>query len=245
MARPAGVAGIFASSGMSTATDWNASLYTHSLRQGTQNRVHALRHHSPYAAVAGPKWIPAEAKVQPTAMAHGAGCVSGGSIDNTYLPQPLTNAWGKARERATNEVYKPPHKQSTDLLIVSKGAKLPPPPQSVADMESVRPIYSMTIPVYHPMDPVRIESGFVRSPNIIPGAMPPPVSPMNEAGDFPGVPSNHALLKLKFDQSMHGVSRIPVSRVVRSEAPRPQSAAPVFFRRAAGLPGGLSIIQAE
>jgi len=214
------------------------------LNRASSLQEHALKRFSPYAQTATPDWLPPglEASIKPKASVTGAGVVSSGSIDNTYLPKPLTNAWGKARERAANEIHKPPRKQATDLLIVAKGASMPPPLQTLDEMESVRPIYSQTIPVYHPMDPQRVDSGFVRSPNLIPGAKPPPESALRGVKNTPTVPENHRLLKLAYDQSMHGQGRIPVARIVRAGAERPSSAGPVFLRRPAGLPGGLSIV---
>lgn len=209
---------------------------------------HALKRNAPYAQVASAGWLAPglEAQIKPTAGVTGAGVVSAGSIDNTYLPKPLTNAWGKARERSENEVYKPPRKQATDLLLVAKGASLPLPLQGLSDMASVRPAYSRTIPIFHPIDPLRTEAGFVRGPNIIPGAQPPPQSPMLGISDCPTVPANHKMLKLMYDQSKNGQGRIPVARVVRTQPNvRPMSAAPAFLTRAAGLPGGLSLIKAS
>ena len=137
-----------------------------------------------------------EAKVRPTAAVTGAGVVSAGSIDNTYVPKPLTNRWGKARERFSNEVAPKPHTQATDLLAVSKGAVMPPPAETLKDMPSVRPLYSKTIPLFHPIDPQRQESGFIRGPNIVPGAAPAPQSAMLGVTDTPSVPANHKLMKL-------------------------------------------------
>lgn len=241
MARPAGVPGMFAA----TLTKKDSFQYGMSLSTSMALQEHALRRFAPYAQTAVPGWAKPglEPSIKPKASVTGAGVVSAGSIDNTYVPAPLMNAWGKARERATNEVYKPPHKQASDLLAVSKGAVLPAPGQGESDMASVRPIYSKTIPLFHPIDPQRVESGFVRSPNIIPGAAPPPQSAMMGITDTPTVPPNHKLLKLAYDQSMHGTGRIPVAKIIRANGARPQSAMPRFVTKAAGLPGGLSIIQ--
>jgi hypothetical protein len=179
MARAAGVPGMYG-----TVVPSNFP-YGVALPKATGLLDHALKFHSPYAETAVRGWTAPgrEPSIKPRGTITGAGVVSAGSIDNTYLPAPLVNAWGKKREQAKNEVVKPPHKQASDLIIVSKGAPagtyglgFKAPPQTVEDMEAVRPIYSRTIPVYHPMDPVRIESGFVRSPNLIPGAKPPPQS---------------------------------------------------------------------
>lgn len=241
MARPAGVPGMF---GAMAAAEARTFTYGVSLPKATSLHHHALQRFSPYAQTALPSWGPPglEPSIRPKASVMGAGVVSAGSIDNTYLPKPLTNAWGKAREQSLNEIRKPFKTQATDLLIVAKGAAMPGPAHTIADMESVRPLYSQTIPVYHPMDPQRVDSGFVRSPNLIPGAKPPPHSAMLGVSNTPTVPANHKALKLAFDQSMHGTGRIPVARIVRDNRQRPQSAGPVFMTRPAGLPGGLSII---
>ncbi len=243
MARPAGVAGIFASSGLQGQKTQTLA-YGQSLKKSTHGCHHALRNHSPYADVAPPQWRPLEAAVQPTWATHGAGCVSGGSIDNTYLPAPLTNAWGKARELATNEVRSMPHKQATDILVRAKGCALPPPMQTENMMNSVRPPYSKTIPLFHPMDPLRTEAGFIRPPNIIPGARAPPPGVLRGENSPPpsALPDGHRLMKLSYDQELSkGASRLPVSRVVNVKAHRPMSAQPRFLKMAAGLPGGLSL----
>ena len=219
------------------------------LAKSTILTYHALKRFAPYAQTASPGWgAPGkEAGIKPHASNVGAGVVSAGSIDNTYLPKPLTNAWGKAREQSTNEIRKPPHKQATDLLLAAKGAKLPAPYEGISDMQSVRPTYSRTIPLFHPIDPQRVESGFVRSPNIIPGAQPPPISPLMAftPEDMPTVPADHALRKLAYDQKCGIGGRIPVSRIVRATHPRPSSAMPMFTTKPAGLPGGLSLIPAK
>ena len=244
MARPAGVAGLLASM---PGGDKGNFQYGETLPKATGLRTHALRHHTPYAEVVPGGWTAKEPLVKPTAANVGAGVVSAGSIDNTYVPMPLQNRWGKARERARNEMYVPPHKQATDLVIVAKGGSFAETPQSVDDMVTVRPTYSRTIPLFHPIGPQREDAGFIRSPNIIPGALPPPISPMLGLGDLPEVPANHAALKLAYDQGMRGVSRIPVSKLVRNSAEATQSTVPVptFFSKSAGLPGGLSLIPTE
>jgi len=218
--------------------------YNMTLQKAVMLNEHALKRFSPYAQKAYSGWVQPglEASIKPKASVTGAGVVSAGSIDNTYMPAPLQNAWGKARELAVAEVFKPPRKQATDLLAAAKGAAMPAPLQGIGDMKSVRPTYSKTIPLFHPIDPQRFQAGFVRSPNIIPGAAPPPGGVMNGITDTPTVPSHHALLKLAYDQSLHGKGRIPVARIVRAQPPaRPHSAAPNFLTRAAGLPGGLSL----
>lgn len=242
-ARPAGVAGILGSThkaGLSNTKE--AFVYGSSATKGMKLREHALRRHSQYAVITPDGWMAKEASVRPTAQSTASGVVSAGSIDNTYVAAPLANRWGKAREKAKNEVFVPPHKQATDLLIAAKGASMPPPAQGLSDMASVRPLYSRTIPLFHPIDPQRQESGFIRSPNIIPGALPAPQSALLGVGPTPTIPENHKLLKLAYDRSMYGKGSIPVTRVVHAQLPRPRTAAPVFLSRSAGLPGGLSII---
>jgi hypothetical protein len=245
LARPAGVAGLFASLPGSGNKEFE---YGTSLPKATGLREHALRRHTPYAEVVPAGWEAKEPKVQPNAGVVGAGVVSAGSIDNTYVPIPLANRWGKARERAKNEIDVPPHKQATDLLIVAKGAPaghlagVAAPDQTSGEMNSVRPLYSKTIPLFHPIDPQRQESGFIRSPNIIPGALPAPQSALLGVGDLPAVPNDHQLKKLAYNQSMEGTGRIPVSRLVHASLPQADTGVPSFFSRPAGLPGGLSII---
>ena len=259
MARPAGVPGMYgAPVGFSTFP------FGTTMPKGGTLEKHALQTHSPYPdhSVKGWQAPGREANIKPTATMTGAGVVSGGSIDNTYLPKPLQNAWGKKRERMKNEVFKPPHKQCSDLIIVSKGAPagviivdgreekigFSAPKQTIEDIAAVRPTYSRTIPVYHPLDPVRIESGFIRPPNLIPGAKPAPGPPAVE--EQPGLGATHHTQKLAYDQTMNGIGggrqgRIPVSRVVKAnEQMKPQGAypLPIFVTKPAGLPGGLSLI---
>ena len=245
-ARPAGVAGILGTTQKASLSGANPNEYYYgsSIAKGMKLREHALRRHSQYAVVTPAGWYPKEARVQPTAQDIASGVVSAGTIDNTYVAKPLANRWGKARERMKNEIFVPPHKQATDLLIAAKGAKDPPPAQSISDMASVRPLYSKTIPLFHPIDPQRQESGFIRSPNIIPGAVPPPQSPLMGIGSTPTIPADHKLRKLAYDQSNYGSGSVPVTKKVYASLPRPKTAAPVFVKRPAGLPGGLSLIPA-
>ena len=240
-ARPAGVAGMF---GITTGPKDPPISFGSAMPKGTALMEHALKLHTAYAEVTPSGWLPKEPAIRPSALVTGAGVVSAGSIDNTYLPKPLNNGWGKAWERATNELGPKVHKQATDLLIVAKGAVMPPPSQGLSEMNSVRSVYSKTIPLFHPIDPQRQESGFVRPPNIVPGSQPPPISPMFGVEGVQCVPADHKLRKLAFDQSMHGTGRIPVMRVVRNTLPRPATAAPTFLTRAAGLSGGLSLTAA-
>jgi hypothetical protein len=242
MARPAGIAGLFAASGGGAGSSFS---YGSTLTKSIGKQEHALRRHSPYSVVINTGWTPVEASVCPTAAMTGAGVVSAGSIDNTYTPQPLMNAWGKAREMARNEIKKPPRKQSTDLLIVAKGGQMPAPAQGIMDMGSVRPSYSKMIPLFHPIDPQRCEAGFVRSPNIIPGAQPPPVSPWNPKANFPTLPADWKLHKLYYDQTSAHNSRIPVNKVIRAEPVMPPAVQQRFLATAAGMPGGLALIPAQ
>lgn len=109
-------------------------------------------------------------------------------------------------------------------------------------MQSVRPYYSKMIPNFASVGPQRLVTGFVRSPNVIPGARPPPGSPLG--GTYiQQLPANYLFLKLSFDQSGSHNSQIPVSRVVKASLPRPRSAQPAFLFQSAGLPGGLSITE--
>ena len=127
-ARAAGVPGAYGGRGLGSV---NAGF-----KPSPKLLKHALREASPYAEVAPPGWFSLEANVHPSWRDTGAGVISQGSVDNTYLPVPLQNAWGKSRELSKREVRKPPHKQCTDLLVVAKGYKRPAPP--LKDMPSVR-----------------------------------------------------------------------------------------------------------
>jgi len=241
MARPAGVAGMMASD---KKTAPSAVYHGQQLSKGVLNDRHALRVASPYAEATPGNWWAREPKVHPNQKYKAAGVVSSGSIDNTYLPAPLRNQWGKARELSRKEVEVPPHKQCTDLLIVSKGGMVPPPGQTVEEMNTVRQAYSKCIPLLHTMDPQRFDSGFVREPNVIPGAKPPPRFFAPQGLPAPG--PDWRLQKLKYDQTAAN-PRINVSRVVRSgqEKRRPGSAPPKFMTQSAGLPGGLSLVACD
>lgn len=243
MARPAGVAGMMASD---PKTSPHAVYYGQQIQtKGMLHTKHALRVASPYAEMTPPNWFAREPSVRPNQKHTGAGCVSAGSIDNTYLPAPLRNMWGKARELSAKEVSVPPHKQCTDLLIVSKGGKIPPPAQTVSNMKTVRPSYTKCIPFLHQIDPQRFDSGFTREPNIIPGAKPAPAFYMDR-GKMVAPGPDWKLQKLKYDQA-NGNARINVSRVVRTgeKQRRPGSAPPRFMATPAGLPGGLSLVAVD
>src|SRR6056297_1125806 len=92
-----------------------------------KHREHALRHTLPFHAITPAGWTPKEPATKPTADTTGAGCISHGSMDYTYLVKPLMNAWGKSRALLANENYLVPHKQVTDLLAVAKGFTKPAP----------------------------------------------------------------------------------------------------------------------
>ena len=100
-AKPAGLAG-FMGAGFVTAYD----------RRPTLREQHALRMASMYAEVTGPGYKAREAAVHPSWHNVGAGVISAGSVDNTYLPSPLQNAWGKSRELSHREKPTMPHKQA-------------------------------------------------------------------------------------------------------------------------------------
>ena len=73
-------------------------------------------------------------------------------------------------------------------------------------------------------------------------AKPPPQSALVGQDDkISSVPSDHALRKLAYDQSLIG-GKLPVAKVILADAPRPSTAAPKFLTKPAGLPGGLSLI---
>lgn len=181
--------------------------------------------------------------MRPTWADKGAGVVSAGCIDNTYMPAPLKNKWGKCREMTRNEVVVLPHKQATDLLAVTLGTQMPLPKQEVSELLNIREKYSAPIPLYHPMDPLRSEGGFVRIPNIIPGALPPPVSPLHNAPPVEMVPADWKQRKLQYEQEQKGLGRIPVLKKVSDDATRGAVADHAsFLRKPAGLPGGLSLI---
>ena len=128
MARPAGVAGLMAGKASNMGME---ELYGMMAARPMTLKKHALQMASPYAEVAPIGWQPREPGTKPTWNTHGAGKVSAGCIDNTYLVKPLQNAWGKARELAQNEKRVLPHKQASDLLADSKGAQMQPVPQQM------------------------------------------------------------------------------------------------------------------
>ena len=264
MARPAGVGGVM---------DVSASISTYGemLAKGADRGAHALQTASPYAERAEPGWAPMEPTVKPSWSDKGAGTVSAGCIDNTYMPAPLKNKWGKQREMSKAEVVVLPHKQATDLLAVTLGTQLPLPEQTVNDIPTVREPYSKTIPLFHPIDPMRAEAGFVRGPNIIPGAKPPPESPLKNAPPVQSVPEDWKMRKLecapassmelparppsaataesfigRYENVQRSLGRIPVLKKVTTNADRSAvNTHASFLRMPAGLPGGLSLIPAK
>lgn len=237
MARPAGVASIMASDPKQPI---ESIFFGQSLPKGTVGQIHALQTSNQCAEMIPPGWEKKEPPVKPTQSYHGAGVVNAGTIDNTYTPAPLKNRWGKARELSAREVRVAPHKQCSDLLAVAKGAVMPPPAMDLKGIDSVRPTYSKTIPLLHPIDPQRNESGFVRGPNVIPGAKPAPRFTVD--GKVKELPEDWRLRKLEYCRGA-GDMRISNSRVVMTGAERPESPAPRFLVKPAGLPGGLSIIE--
>ena len=141
MARPAGVAGIMASGPISISDAFDGR----SSSKGSSRFEHALRRHSPYAEVAPSSWGAREPGTHPHQSNSAAGVVSAGSIDNTYLPSPLKNSWGKARELARREVLVPPKQQATDLLVTTKGAYMPPPYMTLSDVNTVNQLVTRTL----------------------------------------------------------------------------------------------------
>lgn len=210
--------------------------------KGLRLQEHALLRNSPFAEVAPFGWKPKEPGVKAHWSNAGAGAISAGCIDNTYLPFPLSNAWGKCRSLAVRERRKLPHKQATDLLVTCKGYKVPPP--AAKQMESVQESYAKTIPLVHPIDPQRMEAGFLNGPNSIPGAKPPPVSPLHSAPPVQSVTPDWRMKKMLYEQNMatHGSRVIPVHRKVGVPT-RPSTAQPRFMYTPAGLPGGLALIK--
>ena len=83
MARPAGVGGVM---------DVSASISTYGemLAKGADRGAHALQTASPYAERAEPGWAPMEPTVKPSWSDKGAGTVSAGCIDNTYIRDSST-----------------------------------------------------------------------------------------------------------------------------------------------------------
>jgi len=241
MARPAGVAGMMASDPqtMPSAVFNGQEVVMKSVR----GQRHALAVQSPYAEIAPSGWTAREPFVQPNQKHPAAGATNEGGVDNTYQPRPLQNQWGKTRALAFAEVRVMPHKQVTDLLVTAKAKRVPPPSQTVEDMPTIRPTYSKTIPFLHPVDPQRMDSGFVREPNNIPGAKPAPR--FHKLSGYPAPGDDWRLKKLKYDQTA-GNPRIEVSRVMlNNPRRRPGSAPPIFQSRPAGLPGGLSLVATD
>ena len=80
----------------------------------------------------------------------------------------LSNRWAN-KGLQDNEVRTLPHKQCTDLLHVALGGK-EMPKMTVEEMPSVGEIYAQPFQTAHKVDPIRYEEGWVRVPNIFPGA---------------------------------------------------------------------------
>jgi len=235
-ARPAGCAGF-----LGVTDDGSAHWYARQMPPHTGHRHHALRQVSPYAEVVPANWAPREPDVRSSWRVTGAGCISKGSIDNAYMPAPLQNAWGKSRELSKRERRQPPHKQATDLLATAMGMQMPPP--TATSIDAVSEPYSITIPLMHPIDPQRLDSGFVRSPNVIPGSKPAPKSPLRTAKSAATYPNEVSDRKFRYERSWMDVSNIPVAKVT-TKMTRPSTAQPYHMRKFAGLPGGLALISA-
>mmetsp|Transcript_5333 Transcript_5333/g.11602 ORF Transcript_5333/g.11602 Transcript_5333/m.11602 type:complete len:257 (-) Transcript_5333:371-1141(-) len=220
------------------------SVFDANTTRSTRSNKHALLEKSPYAEVAPRGWTRREPLTQPTWKTRGAGTISLGSVDNTYLPKPLKNAWGKSRELAQGEQRVMPHKQATDLLVVAKGGRMPAPVATT--MPSVSDPFAATIPMLHSMDPQRLEAGFVRNPNGTTGAAPPPESPMRRRPASAPRLSQEEILerKRRYEQQWTSYSSVPVQKNV-TKMQRPKSAQPHFMRTFAGLPGGLALIQPQ
>lgn len=132
MSRPAGVAGL-----MGCEVSISDALRSLSTTKGSFGSEHALRRHSPYAEIATPSWAPREPAVKPSQGITAAGTFSTGCIDNTYMPAPLSNGWGKNREISKRELPKRPKPQATDLLAVTKGGITPPPLKRLSELNAV------------------------------------------------------------------------------------------------------------
>jgi len=172
---------------------------------------HAVRDCSPYAQVALPGWRPTEAAVHAHQHQRSAGITP---INNTYLPKPLMPIWGKTRELSPIELHTVPKTQCPDLLWTSKGNGFPGE-MDQAQMSTVRPDFSPTIPIFREKyDVFRFEAGFLRAPNVSRGAALAPLSPLHAVGEI-SAPSDSPTAKFdkfSFDKSALGTSRIPVCK---------------------------------
>tara|TARA_B110001452_G_scaffold226748_1_gene201326 strand:+ start:1688 stop:2899 length:1212 start_codon:yes stop_codon:yes gene_type:complete len=262
--QPAGLAGFLGASG-----NWSTDRMGATPASNIINHKHATLTHTPYAEVASVGWMPKEPMTKPSWADVGAGSVSKGSIDNSYMPKPLSNRWGKSRELQDNEVRTLPHKQCTDLLHVTLGGKAMPK-MTVEQMPSVGEIYAAPFQVAHKVDPIRYEEGWVRVPNIFPGAMgikdgvKDPTAYRSILED-PGVAYNRTQSVPEMWRSKKHSSE-EATEVLKTVPLRPRTAAhkyngrvaaqrqgikverPKFFDYnylKAGLPGGLSLVEAE
>ena len=104
MSRPAGCGGMMDVS--------SQVAYGNMYEKGADRGAHALRLASPYAEKAERGWAPKEPATTPNWSDSGAGTVSAGCIDNTYMPSPLKNKWGKQKGMSKREAVVLPHKQA-------------------------------------------------------------------------------------------------------------------------------------
>ena len=258
-ALPAGLAGFLGNSG-----NWTQKRGPNPDRKQILTHRHATATSSPYAEISEPGWAPAEPATKPSWADVGAGSVSKGSIDNSYMPVPLSNRWGKSRELQSNEVRTLPHKQATDLLHVALGGTIPLPPQSVEDMPAVGQAYARPFNTAHPVDPIRYEEGWVRFPNTFPGAKdkkaPVYKTPLERAAqlrEMYQIPNSWREEKHRREEGMERLKTVPL---------RPRTAAHEYNERVgdqrkgikrqvpehfkytvvkAGLAGGLSLVDAS
>lgn len=262
--QPAGLAGLLGASG-----DWSTERMGATPGSNIINSEHATLTHTPYAEVASVGWTPKEPLTKPSWADVGAGSVSKGSIDNSYMPKPLANRWGKSRELQDNEVRTLPHQQCTDLLHVALGGK-EFKKMTVEEMPSVGEIYAQPFQTAHKVDPIRYEEGWVRVPNIFPGAKGIKDGVMDPAAyqsvlQDPGIAYNLTqAVPPTWRAKKH--SSEEAEEVLKTVPLRPRTAAhkyngrvsaqrqglkverPQFFDYnylKAGLPGGLSLVEAE
>ncbi|KOO30618.1 hypothetical protein Ctob_005926 [Chrysochromulina tobinii] len=163
-------------------------------------------------------WTPKEAKTMPTAAERAAGMR--GVIDNTVRFKPLPPMYGKSKEYHRGENQAKVHLTAPDTLAETKGLKHSDyPPFGPAEcVPAVLTQYSKPVPLQYKMDPMRIDSGFIASPQLQRGMRAIPseqaltkLKPTYQIGISPSASPSSTMSKFEFDLTA-SAKHIPVAR---------------------------------
>ena len=163
-------------------------------------------------------WHPKEAATMPTSAERAAGMQ--GVVDNTVRFKPLAPKYGKTREYLPGENEPQQRLLAPDTLAETKGRKPSdyPPFGSAECLPAVLSMYQRSVPLQYKMDPTRLDSGFINSPQIQKGmrALPGDMATAKQGRSFqPGIsPSaspTSTMNKFEFDLTA-SAAQIPVAR---------------------------------